>query len=347
MIVLGIETSCDETSVAIVTGDRQIVSHITRSQIDIHQLYGGVVPEVAARSHLDHLPLLVEKSLKDAKMTLSDMSAIAVTAGPGLMGGLLVGVNFAKALCAASNVPFLAINHLAGHGLTARLSHDVSFPFLLLLVSGGHSQLLIVSSADDYHLLGESMDDAVGEAFDKTARLLGFPYPGGPAIEQLAKSGDGGRYPLPRPLLHDADRERRFTFSLSGLKTAVRQLIESHQKKGGLTHQMICDIAASFQGAVCDILANRSVHALDYCRDLAIPITAFVVSGGVAANAFIGKKLDEKITPYGIKLVAPPLNLCTDNAAMIAWAGIEKLRLGIVDGLDFVPRPRWPLHHTT
>jgi N6-L-threonylcarbamoyladenine synthase len=333
MIVLGIETSCDETAAAVVRDDRTILSNVLVSQIPGHQPYGGVVPEKAARAHLDHLQPMIEQALQDAEVSLDDLDGIAVTAGPGLIGGVLVGVMTAKAIAAAKNLPFIAVNHLEGHALTARLTHDLPFPFLLLLISGGHSQFLEVTGVGKYRLLGSTIDDAVGEAFDKVARLFGLNYPGGPALEKLALTGNGKRFDLPRPLKGRPGCD----FSFSGLKTAVRTMAEKHTP---LSPQARADLAASFQEAVADCLEERAKNAFQMLQK---PVQHFVVAGGVAANAALRARLSTLCDAHGFQFIAPPIGLCTDNAAMIAWVGIEKLRLGHKDGLDFVPRPRWPL----
>ena len=333
MIILGIETSCDETAAAVVRDDRTVLSNVLVSQINNHQAYGGVVPENAARAHLDHLQPVIEEALAKAKVTLDDLDGIAVTAGPGLIGGVLVGVMTAKAIAAAKNLPFIAVNHLEGHALTGRLTHNVPFPFLLLLISGGHCQFLEVTGVGQYHLLGSTIDDAVGEAFDKVARLFGLNYPGGPALEQLAINGNAKRFDLPRPLKGRPGCD----FSFSGLKTAVRLVAEKHTP---LSPQDKHDLAAGFQEAVADCLENRAIHAL---KMLKAPIHHFVVGGGVAANEVIRSRLSSLSTNHGMTFIAPPLELCTDNAAMIAWVGIEKLKSGHKDNLDFIPVPRWPL----
>lgn len=333
MIVLGIETSCDETAAAIVRDDRTILSNVLISQIPGHQPYGGVVPEKAARSHLDHLQPIIKQALKEANVDLEDLDGIAVTAGPGLIGGVLVGVMTAKAISAAKNIPFIAVNHLEGHALTGRLTDDLPFPFLLLLISGGHSQFLEVTGVGQYRLLGTTIDDAVGEAFDKVARIFGLSYPGGPALEKLAQTGDNKRFKLPLPLKGRPGCD----FSFSGLKTAVRLIAEKHTP---LSPQDKADLAACFQEAVAQCVEGRAKNALKMLKK---PTQHFVVAGGVAANGVLRARLSALCNTHGFKFVAPPLGLCTDNAAMIAWAGIEKLRLGHRDNLDFTPRPRWPL----
>ena len=344
MIILGIETSCDETAVALVTDQREILTHKILSQTEQHETCGGVIPEVAARAHLDHLDGLIDESLTETKVSLKEIDGIAVTAGPGLIGGLIVGVTTAKIIALTQNIPFIAVNHLAAHALTVRLTHQVDFPYLTLLVSGGHCQLLIVRSPLEFELLGETLDDAVGEAFDKTARLLDLPYPGGPPLEFLACSGNPTRFSFPRPLLHKKEIEFACSFSLSGLKTAVRQTVEKIKTEtGALSDENRADCAASFQYTIGKILLDRLLNALNICRQRGIPLTAFVLSGGVAANLYLRTILEKAVEQEDLPFVAPPPALCTDNAVMIAWAGMEKQRLGRFDSLDFKPRPRWPL----
>ena len=335
MIVLGIETSCDETAAALVDGERRILAERILSQLDEHRPYGGVVPEIAARSHLEHLDPLIGRTMSDAGLRFADLSAIAATGGPGLIGGVMVGVMMGKAIAAVENLPFIAVNHLEGHALTARLTDDIAFPYLLLLVSGGHCQLLLVEDIGRYRRLGTTIDDAAGEAFDKAAKLLGLGYPGGPALERAAAAGDPARIPLPRPMLGRPGCD----FSFSGLKTALR-----HQLAKPAPGEA-ADLAASFQAAVIDCLADRTAHGIALARSLA-PVKHLVVAGGVAANGPLRRRLERVAAEGGLDLVAPPVRLCTDNAAMIAWAGIERLRRGLIDGLDFAPRPRWPLDPT-
>ena len=338
-VILGIESSCDETAIAIVTEQKTILSHALISQHREHAAYGGVVPEIAARSHLTHIDGLYRRALQEANCTLKDISAIAVTAGPGLIGGVMVGVMFAKALAASAKKPLIAVNHLEGHALTVRLTHEVAFPYFLLLVSGGHCQMLMVHGVGDYELLGTTRDDALGEAFDKCAKLLGLPYPGGPAIEQAARRGNAKRYPLPMPMQGAPHHD----FSFSGLKTAVRLLVEKEvAKEGNLSERVIADVAASFQHTVIGILKERLSGAL---REAAVrtPFTALAVAGGVAANEAIRDGLLALASDYSVPLVVAPAALCTDNAAMIAWAGIERFRLGFTDTLNFEPKARWPL----
>jgi N6-L-threonylcarbamoyladenine synthase len=340
MNILGIETSCDETAAAVVTGGREILSDLVLSQLDEHRPYGGVVPEIAARSHLDHIDGLVARALDEAGLGFAELDGVAATAGPGLIGGVFVGVMTGKAIAAARGLPFLAVNHLEGHALTARLTHDLDFPYLLLLVSGGHCQLVAVEGVGRYRKLGGTLDDAIGESFDKTAKMLGLGYPGGPEVERAARAGDPARFDLPRPL-----RGRdNLDFSFSGLKTAVRHQAEAAGALGaGPDSQAARDMAASFQAAVADVLADRCARALDRFQEQAGRRGPLVVAGGVAANGYLRARLDAVAATSGAALIAPPPRLCTDNAAMIAWAGVERLRAGLTDPLDFAPRPRWPL----
>ncbi len=337
MRVLGIETSCDETAVAVVEGAAgtqpvgRILSNTVYSQLTEHRRFGGVVPEIAARAHLERIDGLVAQALDEAGVGLADLDAIAATGGPGLIGGVMVGVMTAKALAFAHDKPFIAVNHLEGHALSVRLTEPVAFPYLLLLVSGGHCQLLTVRGPGDFTRLGTTIDDAAGECFDKTAKLLGLGFPGGPAVERAAAGGDPRRFALPRPMW----RKPGCDFSFSGLKTAVRQTVE---KLPADDPRAVADLCASFQRTVGDVFADRCANALALA-----PSSTLVVAGGVAANVYLRGRLEEVAAAHGAKLVAPPIRLCTDNGAMIAWAGVERLRLGQVDALDFRPRPRWPL----
>jgi N6-L-threonylcarbamoyladenine synthase len=338
-IVLGIESSCDETAAAIVTGDRVIRSSIIFSQFDDHRPFGGVVPEIAARAHVESLDGVVQSAMVEAGLNFSDLDAVAATGGPGLIGGVLVGATLAKGIALAADIPFIAVNHLEGHALTARLTDGIDFPFLLLLVSGGHCQLLTVLGVGQYRRLGTTIDDAVGEAFDKTAKMLGLGYPGGAALEKAARGGDPGRFDLPRPMMGRAGCD----FSFSGLKTAVRRKIEDF---GEIDAQSIKDLSASFQAAVADSIVDRCAHAMEiFQRDHGTG-HPFVTAGGVAANQTLRTALQGLAEVRQMRFVAPPPALCTDNAAMIAWAGVERLKIGDVDGLDFAPRPRWPLDPT-
>ena len=326
-IVLGIESSCDETAAALVDSERRILAQRIASQDEAHRPYGGVVPEIAARAHAERIAPLVEATLADAGMTLDDVDAIAATAGPGLIGGVMVGLVTAKALAMASGKPLIAINHLEGHALSPRLADaSLAYPYLLLLVSGGHCQLLLVEGLGRYRRLATTIDDALGEAFDKTAKILGLGYPGGPAVERLAREGNARAVPLPRPLVGSGEPH----FSFAGLKSAV---LRAHQAG---THRA-ADLAASFQQAAIDCVVDRTRIALSAGSSA----TALVVAGGVAANQAMRSALEALAAEFGLPFVAPPLALCTDNAAMIAWAGVE--RLGQSDPLDFAARPRWPL----
>ncbi len=337
LTVLGIESSCDDTGAALVraTGDRaEILANVVAGQTELHAAFGGVVPEIAARAHAEKLDLVIEEALARAGLTLKDLDAIAVTAGPGLIGGVLSGVMMAKGLSAATGLPLIGVNHLAGHALTPRLTDAIPFPYLMLLVSGGHCQFLRVDGPESFTRLGGTIDDAPGEAFDKTAKLLGLPQPGGPEVEREAAGGDPARFAFPRPLLDRPGCD----LSFSGLKTALMRARDALvAEQGGLTRQDRADLCAGFQAAVADVLAEKSRRALALCPG----ITTFAVAGGVAANATLRARLTG--VAGSIPFIAPPLSLCTDNAAMIAWAGIERLRLGHTDDLSLVARPRWPL----
>jgi N6-L-threonylcarbamoyladenine synthase len=328
-LVLGIESSCDETAAALVRSDRTIVASRIASQDAAHRPFGGVVPEIAAREHAEALIPLIEAVLSDGGVTLHDVDLIAATAGPGLIGGVMVGLVTGKALSHAAGRPLLAINHLEGHALSPRLiERDLAFPYLLLLVSGGHCQLILVEAVGRYRRLATTIDDAAGEAFDKTAKLLGLGFPGGPAVERAARSGRSDAVALPRPLSGSAEPH----FSFAGLKSAVLRAWE----RGGCSRE---DLAASFQQAVIDCLVDRTGRAIDRVPEA----TALVVAGGVAANGAIRAALETLAAHYGLPFHAPPAWLCTDNAAMIAWAGAERFALGFRDGLDALARPRWPL----
>lgn len=328
-LILGIESSCDETAAALVTSDRRIIAHRLAGQEAAHRPYGGVVPEIAARAHVEILPELIEQVLAEAEVGLAEVDAIAATAGPGLIGGVMVGLVAAKGLALAADKPLVAVNHLEGHALSPMLSSpDLAFPYLLLLVSGGHCQLLLVSGVGRYRRLATTIDDAAGEAFDKTAKLLGLGFPGGPAVERAAVAGDPAAVPLPRPLVGSAEPH----FSFAGLKSAVLRAEESGKYADA-------DIAASFQQAVVDCFLDRTRRALE----VADGATALVVAGGVAANQQVRAALTGLAAEFGLPFVAPPLWLCTDNAAMIGWAGALRFEAGLVDGLDAPARARWPL----
>lgn len=328
-IILGLESSCDETAASIVRSDRTILSHALAGQEDHHRAYGGVVPEIAARAHVELMTPLVETALADAGMTLDQVDAIAATAGPGLIGGVIVGLVTAKAFAMAAGKPLIAVNHLEGHALSPRLiDPGLDFPYLLLLVSGGHCQLLRVRGVGQYDRLATTIDDAVGEAFDKTAKILGLGFPGGPAVERAAMAGDPKAVNLPRPLKGAPEPH----FSFAGLKSAVVRAHETGQYR-------VEDIAASFQQAVVDCLADRLRYSLARIE----PIASLVVAGGVAANSAIRTMLADLAQEHRMRFVAPPLWLCTDNGAMIAWAGAERFAAGLTDSLDFAARPRWPL----
>jgi N6-L-threonylcarbamoyladenine synthase len=340
MRVLGIETTCDETAAAVVElgsdSRGEILSNEILSQIAEHAAYGGVVPEIAARAHVEVIDRLVARALKTAGVSLADVDGIAAAAGPGLIGGVLVGLTTAKALALVTRKPLLALNHLEGHALTARLTDGIAFPYLLLLVSGGHSQLVAVRGVGDYVRLGTTIDDAIGEAFDKVAKLLGLGYPGGPQVEREAAGGDPERFALPRPMLGRPEPN----FSLSGLKTALR--IEA-ERIAPLASSDVADLCASFQAAVVDVVVDRTRVALRAFRDIEGRPTALVAAGGVAANETMRRALMRLASEAGLRLVVPPVALCGDNAAMIAWAGIERLRLGLVDDMTAPARARWPL----
>ncbi len=328
-LILGIESSCDETAAALVTSDRRILAHRLAGQEAAHRPYGGVVPEIAARAHVEILPELIEQVLAEAQIALAEVDAVAATAGPGLIGGVMVGLVTAKGLALAANKPLVAVNHLEGHALSPMLADpDLGFPYLLLLVSGGHCQLLLVEGVGRYRRFATTIDDAAGEAFDKTAKLLGLGFPGGPAVERAAASGDAGAVPLPRPLVGSAEPH----FSFAGLKSAVLRAKESGKYADA-------DIAASFQQAVVDCFLDRTRRALE----VADGATALVVAGGVAANQKVRTALTGLAAEHGLPFVAPPLWLCTDNAAMIGWAGALRFDAGLVDGLDAPARARWPL----
>lgn len=338
-IILGIETSCDETAAAIVSDAREIRANIVLSQIEQHMPYGGVVPEIAARAHMEYIENVIRRALQEAGLTLKDIDAVAATGGPGLIGGVIVGVMAGKAIASVQQKPFIAVNHLEGHALTVRLTHDVPFPFLLLLASGGHCQFLVVEGVGKYKKLGGTVDDALGEAFDKTAKMLGLGYPGGPAVEALARTGNERAHSFAVPM---KGREG-CNFSFSGLKTAVRQKTFELQEAGKLDEQAKADLCASFQYTAAESVLDRTQHALRLFTEYYPQGRHFILAGGVAANQYLRTRLQSVVEQHGLMLVAPPLKLCTDNAAMIAWAGMERFQLNLTDGLDFEPRARWPL----
>ncbi len=336
--VLGIESSCDETAAAVLAPDGTVLAESVLSQAG-HAAFGGVVPEIAARAHLAHLPGIVADVLARAGVAARDLGAIAASSGPGLIGGLIVGSGFAKGMALALEKPFIAINHLEAHALTPRLPSlgSLEFPYLLLLVSGGHCQCVAVEGVGQYRRLGGTIDDAIGEAFDKVGKLLGLGWPGGPAVEKLARDGNPARFALPRPLRGRPGCD----FSFSGLKTAVAHLVAAYPA-GPLPAEDAADIAASFQQAVAETLADRAANAMAMFSETHTP-SALVVAGGVAANATLRATLTETASRSGFRFIAPPLRLCTDNAVMVAWAAIERLNQGWTDRLDHAPRPRWPL----
>ncbi|MDD3182853.1 MAG: tRNA (adenosine(37)-N6)-threonylcarbamoyltransferase complex transferase subunit TsaD [Alphaproteobacteria bacterium] len=341
MIVLGIETSCDETAVGIVTdsvaGEARILANVVATQFTEHKPYGGVVPEIAARAHLDKIDDVLHEAFKQAGLQLSQMDAVAATCGPGLIGGVMVGAMTGKSLSAVAQKPFIAVNHLEAHALTVRLIYDVAFPYLLLLVSGGHSQLVLVEGVGNYRRLGTTLDDAVGECFDKSAKLLGLGYPGGPLLELAAQKGQAGSIPLPKPMV---GREG-CNFSFSGLKTAVRLAVENAPKP--LAPLFVANMCASLQSTIAQILAERTLHAFAMLEEEGKHVSALVVGGGVAANQSIRGGLTQAAGKYGVPFLAPPVPLCTDNGVMIAWAGLERFCLGLKDDLTVRARPRWPL----
>jgi N6-L-threonylcarbamoyladenine synthase len=348
LTILGLESSCDDTAAAVVRHcpgtATEILSSVIADQTDLHAAFGGVVPEIAARAHTEKLDLCVEQALSRAQLSLTDIDAIAVTAGPGLIGGVLAGVMCAKGLAAGTGLPLIGVNHLAGHALTPRLTDQLAFPYLMLLVSGGHCQFLIAHDIDRFTRLGGTIDDAPGEAFDKTAKLLGLPQPGGSSVEAAAVAGDPERFAFPRPLLDRPGCD----LSFSGLKTALlrtRDALVADQN--GLTEQERADLCAGFQAAVIDVLAEKSRRALAlYVAENPVA-PAFAVAGGVAANRTLRAALESVAADAGVPFTAPPLSLCTDNAAMIAWAGLERFRAGYRDDMTLSARPRWPLDDTS
>ncbi len=348
LTVLGLESSCDDTAAAVVRQTKgaqaEILSSVVHGQTELHSAYGGVVPEIAARAHAEKLDTCVVQALTAAGLGLGDMDAIAVTAGPGLIGGVMSGVMCAKGISAATGLPLIGVNHLAGHALTPRLTDGVSFPYLMLLVSGGHCQYLIAHGPEAFTRLGGTIDDAPGEAFDKTARLLGLPQPGGPSVETEARSGDSKRFRFPRPLLDRPGCD----LSFSGLKTALMRMRDQIvAEKGGLTRQDRADLCAGFQQAVVDTLAEKTRRAIGLYLEQTPADPLIAVAGGVAANSAIRSVLETVSAKQSVAFTAPPLALCTDNAAMIAYAGLERFRTGARDGLDLTARPRWPLDQTS
>jgi tRNA N6-adenosine threonylcarbamoyltransferase len=340
MVVLGIETTCDETAAALVerdgNGSGQILSNVVLSQVWEHASFGGVVPEIAARAHVDALDRVIARAMADAAKSFDAIDGVAAAAGPGLIGGVIVGLTTAKAIALVNGKPLMAINHLEAHALTARLTSAVAFPYCLFLASGGHTQIVAVRGIGDYTLLGTTIDDAIGEAFDKTAKLLGLGYPGGPQVEKEAARGNASRFTLPRPMHGRAEPD----FSLSGLKTALRLEAE---KLAPLADQDVADLCAAFQQSIVEVILDRLRAGMRLFRERYETPAALVAAGGVAANEAVRKALQRIAFEAGVKLVVPPAELCTDNGAMIAWAGAERLALGLTDPLDTAPRARWPL----
>jgi N6-L-threonylcarbamoyladenine synthase len=335
--ILGIESSCDDTSVAIINSDKRILSNIVISQNDEHRLYQGVVPEIASRAHLNNIENAMNMALITANIKLSDINVIAATSGPGLIGGVIVGSMFARSLCSVLKLPFIAINHLEGHALTARLTHNISYPYLLLLVSGGHCQFISVEDLGKYKILGRTIDDALGEAFDKVAKMLKLGFPGGPIVEERAKFGDEHKYKLPRPIIFEQD----CNMSFSGLKTAISLLIS---KIDIITDEVINDICASFQHVIYEILSVKILKAINKYELLTENYSKkIILSGGVAANQYLKNKLQQVAEKQNYELITPPIKLCTDNAAMIAYAGLERFNKGQTNSFNFCPKARWSL----
>lgn len=342
MAVLGIESSCDETAAAVIDSAGKVLSHQVASQIKDHASWGGVVPQIAARAHAEVLGPLVQKTLQEADFAARDLEAVAATAGPGLVGSVMLGLVFAKTMAAALDKPFLAINHLEGHALLPRLTNDVRFPYLLLLISGGHTQFFVVNDLGSYVLLGQSLDDALGETFDKVGRLLGLPYPGGPHIEKIAQAGNPNAFNLPAPLKGRSGCD----FSFSGLKTAVALKVQALQKELQAP-QAKADMAASFQHTIGQVLADRLRHAIKMARVHQPNLKTLVISGGVAANRALFQNMEEAAVPLGLQVVTPPPALCTDNGIMIAWAALERYQRGYRSPLSTDARARWPLSKVT
>jgi len=344
MNILGIETSCDETAAAIVNEKGEIRANLVLSQLEEHRAFGGVVPELAARAHIEHLHTLIKAAMSDAGLEFSDLDGVAATCGPGLIGGVMIGMVAGKAIAASQNLPFIAVNHLEGHALTPRLTDNIEFPYLLLLVSGGHTQILVAEDVDSYKIWGTTLDDAAGECFDKSAKLMGLPYPGGPEIQKIAKTCKDPaaaikRFPLPTPM----KGRKELDFSFSGLKTAIRQHVEK-LPKGDLKREDVADLSYAFQITIADTIADRCKRAIEHFKNEYSPQSpTLVISGGVAANEAIKQRLQTLCNEHGMQSYAPPVSLCGDNAAMIAWAGLERLQKGISNNLNFKARPRWPL----
>ncbi|MBE1286071.1 MAG: tRNA (adenosine(37)-N6)-threonylcarbamoyltransferase complex transferase subunit TsaD [Rhodobacteraceae bacterium] len=348
LTILGLESSCDDTAAAVVrqTDDEQaqILSSIVFGQTELHSAFGGVVPEIAARAHAEKLDVSVKQALTEAGVGLHDLDAIAVTAGPGLIGGVISGVMCAKGIAAGTGLPLVGVNHLAGHALTPRLTDGVAYPYLMLLVSGGHCQFLIARGPESFTRLGSTIDDAPGEAFDKTARLLGLQQPGGPSVQAEAENGDPNRYRFPRPLLDRPD----CNLSFSGLKTALMRMRDQVVgEKGGLTRQDRADLCAGFQAAIVDVLREKTARAIRLYLEENPACPTVAVAGGVAANSAIRAALKQVCADNGARFLAPPLSLCTDNAAMIAYAGLERFKSGARDGMELGARPRWPLDQSS
>lgn len=344
MKILGIETSCDETAASVVNEKGEILSNLVLSQLEEHKAFGGVVPELAARAHIDHLHTLIKGAMDDATLKFEDLDGVAATCGPGLIGGVMIGMCAGKAIAASQDIPFIAVNHLEGHALTPRLTDKIEFPYLLLLVSGGHTQLLVCEGVGQYKRWGTTLDDAAGECFDKSAKLMGLGYPGGPMIQKIAAECKDPaaalkRFPLPAPM----KGRKELDFSFSGLKTAVRQHVEA-LPEGDLKREDIADLAHALQHTMAEVITDRCTRAIDrFKTEYKTDAPSLVVSGGVSANTAIRERLDALCTKHNINSYAPPLSLCGDNAAMIAWAGLERLQADLTNGLDFKAKPRWPL----
>lgn len=336
--ILGIESSCDDSAAAIIDENGNILSNIVISQLEEHAPYLGVVPEIAARSHMQNIEYCILKALSDAELTFDDISAVAATTGPGLIGGVIVGTMFAKTICAAKKIPFISINHLEGHALTARLTNQVQYPYLLLLASGGHCQFIAIEGLGKYHMLGATLDDAAGEVFDKVAKMLNMGYPGGPIVEKTALNGDKDKFKLPLSMTNRPGCDMSF----SGLKTAVLRIVQENKP---VTEEFKADICASFQHTIATIFAKRSSNAIKLFQEK-FDSNDFVLSGGVAANTYIRKYLSETLKKHNFNLICPPINLCTDNAVMIAYAGLERFKLELFDKLDTCPKARWPLSYS-